>query len=61
MPASGSGFVTRFDVRADFLDTYRIEDAGGQAHREHWIPAEHLLAFNTAIVGPIEVVRVFPE
>ena len=58
---SGAGFVTCFEVRRDFLDTYRVEDAGGRAHREYWIPAEDLPAFNAAIVGRIQVVRRFPE
>lgn len=59
--ASGSGFVTRFEVRRDFLDGYRIEEAGGRAHREYWIPADDLDAFNAAIIGEIEVTRRFPE
>ena len=59
--ASGSGFVTRFEVRQDFLDNYRVEEAGGRAHREYWIPAEDLDAFNAAIVGEIQVTRRFPE
>ena len=58
---SGAGFVTRFEVRRDFLDQYRVEDAGGRAHREYWIPAEDLPAFNAAIIGPIQIVRRFPE
>lgn len=61
VPASGAGFVTRFQVRRDFLDGYRVEEAGGRAHREYWIPAEDLAAFNAAIVGAIEVTRRFPE
>jgi hypothetical protein len=56
---SGAGFVTRFEVRRDYLDAYDAQDAGGRAHREYWIPAEDLEAFNDAIVGPIEVVRDF--
>jgi hypothetical protein len=32
---SGSGYVTRFAVRRDFLDAYRVEEAGGRAHREY--------------------------
>jgi hypothetical protein len=48
-------------VRRDFLDNYRVEEAGGRAHREYWIPAEDLDAFNAAIVGEIEVTRRFPE
>ncbi|ADO69239.1 hypothetical protein [Stigmatella aurantiaca] len=34
VPASGSGFVTQFEVRKDFLDHYEVQEAGGQAHRE---------------------------
>lgn len=60
VPESGSGFVTRFDVRSDFLAAYRIEEAGGRAHREYWIPAEDLDAFNAAIVGRIAVTHSFP-
>lgn len=60
VPASGSGFVTRFEVRTDFLARYRVEEAGGRAHREYWIPAEDLPAFNAAIVGPITVSHRFP-
>jgi hypothetical protein len=59
VPASGSGYVTRFEVRKDFLVRYQVQEAGGRAHREYWIPAEDLDAFNAAIVGRIEVVREF--
>lgn len=61
VPASGSGFVTQFEVLRSFIDQYRVEDAGGRAHQEYWIPAEDLAAFNEAIVGTISVVRRFPE
>lgn len=61
VPASGSGFVTRFEVRRDFLENYEVQVAGGRAHSEYWIPAEEIDAFNDAIVGKIEVVRTFPE
>ncbi|HYW16739.1 MAG TPA: hypothetical protein VE891_11395 [Allosphingosinicella sp.] len=59
VPASGAGFVTRFEVLKSFLDSYEVQDAGGRAHREYWIPAEELDSFNAAIVGKIEVVREF--
>jgi hypothetical protein len=36
-----------------------VQEAGGRAHREYWIPAEDLVAFYEAIVGKIEVVREF--
>lgn len=58
VPASGSGFVTRFEVLKDFLDRYQIEHAG-KAHREYWIPAEDLPEFNRAIVGGIKVTAAF--
>ncbi|HVU31203.1 MAG TPA: hypothetical protein VHE36_12470 [Sphingomicrobium sp.] len=58
--ASGSGFVTRFQVRRAYLSQYSIQDAGGREHREYWIPAEDMDSFNEAIVGEIEVVRSFP-
>ena len=59
--ASGSGFVTQVAVKKSYLDGYEIQEAGGKAHQEYWIPAEELDAFNAAIVGEIEVVRAYPE
>ena len=58
--ASGSGFVTRFEVRKTFLDRYSVQSAGGREYQEYWIPAEELPAFNAAIVGDIVVVVSFP-
>jgi hypothetical protein len=60
VPASGSGFVTRFQVRKDFLDRYQVQVAGGRAYQEYWIPDDELPAFNAAIVGEIEVTARFP-
>lgn len=60
VPASGSGFVTRFAVSSDYINRYSVQDAGGKAHQEYWIPAEELDAFNAAIIGRIEVVQKFP-
>jgi hypothetical protein len=60
VPASGKGYVTRFQVRGDFLDRYDIHEAGGGEHLEYWIPAEELTDFNAAIIGEIEVVAEFP-
>lgn len=59
VPASGEGFVTRFEVRKDFLDRYRPQLAGGKDHEEYWIPAEDLPAFNQAIFGQIEITHHF--
>jgi hypothetical protein len=59
VPASGKGYVTRFRVTRAFLDDYEVHAVGGEAHREYWIPAEHLAAFNAALVGEIEVIAEF--
>lgn len=60
VPASGSGFVTRFQVRKDFIDRYQVQTAGGHEYQEYWIPAEELEGFNAAIVGTIEITATFP-
>ena len=60
VPASGAGFVTRFQVKRSFLARYDVQEAGGRSHLEYWIPAEEMAAFNDAIVGLIEVIRSFP-
>ena len=57
--ADGAGYVTRFEVRRDFIDRYPVQQAGGRDHLEYWIPAEDLVAFNNAIVGQITVVAEF--
>lgn len=59
VPASGAGYVTRFEVSKDYLDNHEVQVAGGRAHEEYWIPAEDMDAFNSAIVGEIEVVAEF--
>ncbi|MBO0766184.1 MAG: hypothetical protein J2P50_16570 [Hyphomicrobiaceae bacterium] len=59
LPASGKGYVTRFRVERRFMDRYQVQEAGGSAHLEYWIPAEDLAAFNDALVGEIEVVAEF--
>jgi len=53
------GYVTRFRVRVEFLAAYQVQTVGASWHREYWIPAEQLGAFNAAIVGEIEVVAEF--
>ena len=59
VPASGSGYVTRFEILKSFIERYQVHEAGGQAHLEYWIPAEDVAALNAAIVGEIEVVAEF--
>lgn len=59
VPASGSGYVTRFRVATTTARKYATQAAGGPHHLELWVPAEELDAFNAAIVGEIEVVGEF--
>src|SRR5580765_4205490 len=56
VPASGSGYVTRFAVRREFLARYLEQQVGASIHRELWIPAEDLAEMNRNIVGLIEVI-----
>jgi hypothetical protein len=60
VPASGSGYVTRFRVATSTARRYMTQTAGGPDHLELWVPADELDAFNAAIVGEIEVVGEFP-
>jgi hypothetical protein len=55
----GVGYVTRFCVRTEYLGRYEVQTVGGSEHREYWIPAEDLAAFNQNIVGAIEVVAEY--
>lgn len=57
--ASGAGFVTKFDVVAEYLSQFPVQRAGGLEHTEYWIPAERLDEFNRHIVGLIEVIAEF--
>jgi hypothetical protein len=59
VPASGSGFVTKFSVKADYLMKFSVQNVGGPIPDELWVPAEELEEFNRNIVGPIEVVQEF--
>lgn len=59
-PHSGFvGYVLKFEVKAQFLRRYDVQEAGGRDLLEYWIPAEELPAFNANIVGPIRVIREF--
>ncbi len=57
--ASGSGYVTRFQVNKEFLDRYDVQTVGGSIHQEYWIPAEELPEFKRYIVSTIEVIAEF--
>ena len=57
VPAYGTGYVTQFDVRTDYLKKFEVQNVGGKIHDELWVPAEELEEFNRNIVGPIVVVE----
>lgn len=54
-----AGFVTRFDVSSSYLSKFDLHTAGSSAHREYWIPAKELTAFNKAISAPITVEEAY--
>ena len=58
---SGVGYVTRFEVRTEFMKKYKVEQVGETHHTEWWIPAEDLEALNDNIVGEIEVIGEYRE
>lgn len=57
----GKGYVTKFDVKRQFVEQYKVETVGGSHHTEWWIPAEDLDEFNKNIVGLIEVIYEEPD
>ena len=57
--ASGVGYVTRFEVKREFMERYQVQKVGGAIHTEWWVPAEELEALNDNIVGEIEVIHEF--
>lgn len=59
VPASGSGYVLRFAVEADYLAQFPVQIVGGREHEELWVPAEQLAEFNAHIVGEIVVTQYF--
>lgn len=53
------GFVTAFKVTQEEFSKYKTENVGGSHHNELWVPSGALEDFNNAIVGQIDVVKVF--
>lgn len=53
------GFVTQFEVLEDEINKYPTQNVGAKTHNELWVPSENLEDFNQAIVGRIEVIKVF--
>ena len=59
VPESGSGFVTQFRVRNEFMRQFDVQTVGSRIHTEWWIPAGRVEEMNDNIVGLIEVIREF--
>jgi len=59
VPASGSGYVTKFEVRTSYVSKFQVQNVGGEIHNELWVPAEELEEFNGHIVGKIVVTQTF--
>lgn len=59
VPASGSGYVTEFEVDARALERWPEQLAGGRDCSELWVPAEELPEFSALLVGPIRVVEAY--
>ena len=57
--SDGSGFVTRFEVDAEYASQFPKKIVGSRMHEELWVPADELAKFNSMIVGKIEVIRAF--
>ena len=56
---SGTGYVTRFKIRKQFVAKYQTQVVGNSSHQELWVPAGDLAEFNGNIVGQIEVIAEF--
>ena len=52
----GDGYVTRFEVKEEFVKNYKIHVVGGLTRTEWWIPANDLEELNNNIIGLIEVI-----
>ncbi len=59
VPAYGIGYVVKFDVDADYLEQFDVQNVGGPIHNELWVPAEQMEEFNRHILGKTEIVSEF--
>lgn len=54
-----AGFVTSFEVEADYLRAFEVKVVGGSRHQELWVPAGELEAFNAQLTSLIQVGAVW--
>jgi hypothetical protein len=53
------GFVTEFEIDANYVSKFNVENVGSFEHNELWVPSEELTEFNSHIVGHIQVSKAF--
>ena len=58
---SGVGYVTKFEVKTEFMARYKVEQVGAAHHTEWWVPDAELLELNDNIVGLIEVIGEYKK
>jgi len=58
---SGVGYVTRFQVKTEFMSRYKVETVGASYHTEWWVPDGELPELNDNIVGLIEVIGEYKK
>jgi hypothetical protein len=59
-PNSGyAGFVTAFEIPAEYFKKFEVQNVGGAQHNELWVPAEELEEFNSKIITGIQVEAAF--
>src|ERR1700704_3743138 len=54
-----AGFVTEFEVDAEYVRRFQEQVVGAAGHRELWVPAEQLDEFNDHIRSLIEIDTVY--
>ena len=58
---SGVGYVTKFEVKTEFMARYKVEQVGAAHHTEWWVPDAELPELNDNIVGLIEVIGEYKK
>lgn len=53
------GFVTEFEIEDSFASKYEVQNVGGEAHNELWVPSEDLADFNANIIGNIQIAEAY--
>ncbi len=54
-----SGYVTKFEMDADYIEKFEVQNVGGDIHNELWVPSEEMEVFNSKIIGKIEITKTF--